>query len=94
MAGIGKRQRRVVAVDDAIEERDEPAFRDVAAEDAIDLLAELRGFGRVGGEGAHRRLQVRHEQRRGDALPDDVGDRQADPPRTECDRVEAVAADT
>ncbi len=83
----------VVAVDDAIEERDEAALRDVAAEDAVDLLAELGGLGRVRGKGADRRLKVRHQQRRGNALADDVGDGQAEPRWTERDGVEAVAAD-
>ena len=63
-------------VDDAVEEADEASFGDVAAEDRVDLLAELRGARRFGREGADRGLQVRHQQRRGNALADHVGDRQ------------------
>ena len=93
VAGVAYVSVPSVRIGDAVEEADEPAFGDVAAEDAIDLLAQLQRLRRVGGEGAHRGLQVRHQQRGRDALADDVGDGQREALAAERDRVEAVAAD-
>ena len=78
MAGVGKGQRADFGVDHAVEEADEAVLRDAAAEDPIDLLAELRRLGGVGRESPDGRLQVRHQQRRGDALADDVSDGEAE----------------
>ncbi len=93
MAGVRVRQRVLVAVDQAVEERDEPSLGDVAAEDAIDLLRDLGGLRRSGRERLDGGLEVRHQQRRGDALADDVRDREAHSRRAERDGVVAVAAD-
>ena len=93
VAGVRVGQHAGRRVEHAVEEADEAPFGDVAAEDPVDLLAERLRLGRFGRERAHRGLQVGHQQRRGDALADDVGDREREPRVAEADRVEAVAAD-
>jgi len=52
----------------AIEEGYEFPAGDVAGNECIQLAANCGGTGMGGGEGAKRRLQVRHKQCGGDAL--------------------------
>ena len=94
MAGVRIRDRAGCRVDGAVEEADEPALGDVAAQDPVHLTTDVGRTGGLGRERADGRLQVRHQQRRRDALADDVGDGDARArERVERDRVEAVAAD-
>ena len=91
--GVRVRHRPEGRVQHAVAEADEPSLGDVAAQDAVHLLAEVRRFDGFRGECPHGRLKIRHQERRRDPLADDVGDRDGEPRLAERQRVEAVASD-
>ncbi|MNC86577.1 hypothetical protein D3C83_22490 [compost metagenome] len=59
---------------DGIEERDEPPQPVVADERGVDICGHVRRCRVARRIGAHRRLQVRHQERRRETLAADVRD--------------------
>ena len=59
----------------------------------MDLLTELRRLRGLGGERAHGGLQIRHQERGGNAFADDVRDGETQASGSKRDRVVAIAAD-
>src|SRR5712691_453072 len=64
-------------IEDTVEERDELAAGEIASDDRLHALADVRRRSVVRRAGFHRRLQIRHQQRGGHSFPRHVGD--ADP---------------
>ena len=93
MARVRIRQRPDLRVDDAVEEADEASLGDVAAEDAIDLLAELRRLGASVANARTAACRFDISSAAGMPLPTTSAIDSAEPVRPEPDRVEAVAAD-
>ena len=92
MAGILKTQRQRVSVDHAIKQCDKFSGHDTATQEFVYFPAQRAGSANAGGECPHHRLEVRHEQRRGDPLAGNIRQANRDLSRRQRQNVEIIAA--
>jgi hypothetical protein len=92
VARIRAREHVPAAIEAQVARRDEAATHHVAAQQTVHPGADLARRGGAFGERAHGRLQIRHQQRGGQALARHIRDQQAEHVVVERECVVAVAA--
>ena len=93
MSGARAGDRPGAKVDDRVGHRDEAARVEVLGDDLVGVDQQLARRHVMAAERQHQALELRHVERRGRALPGDVGDQDPEAMVVERQEVVVVAAD-